>query len=391
MKIAFVIQRYGVEISGGAELHCRWVAEHMKKHCDVEVLTTRAFDYITWKNHYSEGEDVVDGIPVKRFSVKKPRDPLRFGRIQNYILENEHGLEDELKWLKEEGPLSPALLEYIKEHKHEYDYFIFYSGRYYHSYWGVDAVPSKSILIPTAEHDPVVHLKIFKDLYRKPRAIIYLTEEEKNMINSLSQNQHIPGDVIGVGIEVPSHVSEEEFRNKYQIQGNYIAYIGRIDENKGCDKLFNYFLSYKKETGSDIKLVLAGSTVLKIPSHPDIHYLGFVSEEEKLSVLKGAMLLVMPSFYESLSIIILEAWGIQKAVLVNARCDVLKGQCMRSNGGLYYENYSEFEEALRLLLSSSRLRAAMGQNGQDYLKENYTWEIVENKILAILNQLEQEK
>ncbi len=52
MKVAFVVQRYGLEISGGAELHCRWVAEHMNKHWEVEVLTTKALDYITWKNHF---------------------------------------------------------------------------------------------------------------------------------------------------------------------------------------------------------------------------------------------------------------------------------------------------------------------------------------------------
>ena len=391
MKIAFVVQRYGLEISGGAELHCRWIAEHMKKYCDVEVLTTRAFDYITWKNHYPRGEDIINGIPVKRFSVKRARNPRKFGRIQDYILKNEHFKKDELKWLEEEGPFSPALLKYIKRHEDDYDYFIFYCCRYYHSYWGINTVPNKSILVPTAEHDPVIHLKIFKDLLKKPRAIIYLTEEEKKMINSLSQNQNILGDVVGVGIEAPSNFYAREFLQRHGIKGDYIIYIGRIDENKGCDKLFDYFLKFKREKTSDISLALVGSTVLKIPSHPDIFHLGFISEKEKFSVLDSALFLVMPSFYESLSIVTLEAWALGKPVLANARCDVLKGQCLRSNAGLYYENYEEFKSALEILLSSSRLRKTMGDNGRQYLNKNYTWEIVENKFLSILNRLEQEK
>jgi len=388
MKIAFVIQRYGLEIIGGAELHCRWVAEHLKKFFDVEVLTTRAYDYITWKNHYLKGEDTVNGIPVKRFSVSSTRDPKRFRRIQDYIMENEHKEEDELRWLEEEGPSSPSLIKYIKEHQSDYDYFIFFSYRYYQSYWGIKAVPHKSILVPTAEHDPVIHLKIFKDLFRKPRAFVYNSVEERNIINSLSQNEDILGDVVGVGTEIPSNFSSEEFYKKYKIDGNYIIYIGRIDENKGCDELFDFFLRFKKETSSDIKLILVGSAILKTPSHPDVSYLGFLSEYEKFSALDGALLLLMPSFYESLSMVILEAWALGKPVLANARCEVLKGQCLRSNGGLFYENYYEFKEALKLLLSLSRLRKAMGINGQEYFNQNYTWEVIENKYLSILDQLE---
>jgi len=388
MKIAFVIQRYGLEIIGGAELHCRWVAEHLKKFFDVEVLTTRAYDYITWKNHYLKGEDTVNGIPVKRFSVSSTRDPKRFRRIQDYIMENEHKEEDELRWLEEEGPSSPSLIKYIKEHQSDYDYFIFFSYRYYQSYWGIKAVPHKSILVPTAEHDPVIHLKIFKDLFRKPRAFVYNSVEERNIINSLSQNEDILGDVVGVGTEIPSSFSSEEFYKKYKIDGNYIIYIGRIDENKGCDELFDFFLRFKKETSSDIKLILVGSAILKTPSHPDVSYLGFLSEYEKFSALDGALLLLMPSFYESLSMVILEAWALGKPVLANARCEVLKGQCLRSNGGLFYENYYEFKEALKLLLSLSRLRKAMGINGQEYFNQNYTWEVIENKYLSILDQLE---
>jgi glycosyltransferase involved in cell wall biosynthesis len=391
MKIAFVVQRYGQEINGGAELHCRWVAEHMSTHWDVEVLTTRAYDYITWKNHYREGEDVVNGIPVKRFSVDRKRNPSRFGRIQNHILKNEHSIEDEIRWLEEEGPFSSSLIDYIKQTRDDYDYFIFFSYRYYHSYWGIHALPDKSILVPTAEHDPVIHLKIFGELFKKPRAFIYNSVEEKKLINAVSKNEHIPGDVVGVGTEIPSDFSTEVFRKKYKVEGDYIIYIGRIDENKGCDRLFNYFLGFKRHTGSPVKLVLVGSSQLKIPSHPDIVYLGFLSEEDKFSALDGGLLLVMPSFYESLSMVTLESWALRKPVLANGMCDVLKGQCLRSNAGLFYRNYPEFRETLQLLLSSSKLRETMGKSGKKYFKDNYAWEVIERKYLMIIDKLEKEK
>ena len=388
MKLAFVVQRYGLEINGGAELHCRWIVEHLGKFCTVEVLTTQAYDYITWKNHYPEGEEMINGVSVRRFPVIRSRDPERFGCIQNHILENEHRYDEELKWLEEEGPLAPSLIDYIKDHEDDYDYFIFFSYRYYHSYWGINALPHKSILVPTAERDSIIHLSLFKDLFRKPRAFIYNSIEEKNMINSLSQNQDILGDVVGVGTEIPGDVSADNFRQMYDITGDYVIYIGRIDLNKGCDQLFQFFQRYKKEETTDVKLVLIGSSKLNIPAHHDIIHLGFLSEEDKFSGLDGALMLMMPSFYESLSMVTLEAWAMGKPVLANSTCEVLKGQCIRSNAGLYYENYFEFHEAFRLLLQSAQLRDAMGKNGLTFFKQHYTWDVIESKYLSILDRLE---
>jgi glycosyltransferase involved in cell wall biosynthesis len=139
-----------------------------------------------------------------------------------------------------------------------------------------------------------------------------------------------------------------------------------------------------------VKLVLVGSSKLNIPAHPDIVYLGFLSEEDKFSGLDGALILMMPSFYESLSMVTLEAWALDKPVLANAQCKVLKGQCQRSNAGLFYESYEEFHEALRLLLESPRLREGMGKNGKKYFLENYTWDVIERKYLSLLDMLDKE-
>ena len=388
MKLAFVVQRYGLEINGGAELHCRWVVEHLREHYDIEVLTTRAFDYVTWKDHYSKDEETINGITVRRFSVDRPRCPERFGRIQDFIFNQPHSEADELRWLDEEGPLATSLIRYIRDHRDDYDYFIFFSYRYYHSYWGIRIVPEKSILVPTAERDPVIHLGIFRDLLKLPRAFIYNSHEEKAMINDASGNDDVPGDIVGVGTVVPETSSEERFRKLHGVEEPYIIYIGRIDENKGCHKLFEYFLRFKKETDSPLKLVLIGSSILPVPSHPDVLHLGFQPEEVKFDALEGARILVMPSFYESLSMVTLEAWAMKKPVLANARCEVLKGQCLRSRAGLFYENYWEFREALDLLDADARLREVMGENGRRYYDANYTWDIVVGKYRTVIRNLE---
>lgn len=387
MKLAFVVQRYGAAISGGAELHCRWIAEHMSRHSDVEVLTTRADDYITWQNHYRRGRDAVNGVPVRRFGVTRRRRPERFGRVQEHVFRNEHREADELRWLDEEGPRAPGLIRYIRRHAADYDYFVFFSYRYYHSYWGIRAVPEKSILVPTAERDPVIHLRIFRDLFNLPRAIVYNSVEERNMINEVSGNSGVPGDVVGVGSEVPAASSGARFRAAHGVEGDYVLYVGRIDENKGCPNLFRNFLRFKSETGSPARLVLIGSSVLPVPAHPDILSMGFLPEQDKFDALDGALALVMPSFYESLSMVILEAWAMGKPVLANAHCEVLRGQCLRSNAGLFYEDYGEFREALALLLGSPELRRALGANGRNYYEANYSWKRIEDKYLALIRRL----
>jgi glycosyltransferase involved in cell wall biosynthesis len=388
MKLAFVVQRYGADISGGAELHCRWIAEHMGERHDVEVLTTRAFDYVTWKNHYPRGTAVANGVPVRRFSVTRPRRPDRFGRIQNLVLSGEHREADERRWLDEEGPRSPALLRYVRRHRRDYDYFFFFSYRYYHSFWGIQAVPEKSILIPTAERDPVIHLRLFRDLFTLPRAIVYNSHEERAMINLVSRNEDVPGDVVGVGSVVPPASDAARFRARHGVEGDYVLYIGRIDENKGFPALFDHFLRFKAETGSPIRLVLVGSTIMDIPAHPDIRHLGFLEEQDKFDALDGALALMMPSLYESLSMVTLEAWALGKPVLANARCEVLKGQCLRSNAGLFYSGYAEFKEALALVLGSANLRRALGENGRAYFAAHYTWDRIVAKYEALLGRLE---
>jgi glycosyltransferase involved in cell wall biosynthesis len=388
MKVAFVVQRYGMEINGGAELHCRWVAEHMARHWEVEVLTTRAVDYITWRNAYSRRNEIINGIPVKRFSVKRPRDPRRFGEIQEFILNREHQKKDEMKWLDEEGPLAPGMIDYIRRHSGEYDYFIFFSYRYYHSYWGIRMVPEKSLLVPTAEHDAIIYLRLFRDLFRKPQGIIYNSVEERDLIQKISGNHFVPGEVVGVGTLVPNQVDSESFRRRRQLPEDYLFYLGRIDENKGCAQLFDFFLRYKEDTGSDITLVLAGRNVMKIPYHPDIIYLGFLPEEDKFAALEGSRILMMPSPYESLSMVTLEAWALQKPVLANGGCEVLRGQCRRSQAGLFYDDYSDFKQALHLMLNDDCLRQRLGKNGKIFFQTHYTWDVIENKYVSLIHQIE---
>ena len=389
MKLALVVQRYGADINGGAELHARYVAERLARHHAVEVLTTCARDYVTWSNELPAGVEDVRGIPVRRFPVNHERDPHAFGLRSEHVFRRAHSIQDELAWLESEGPASPALVRYIEAQRSTYDYFLFFSYRYYHAYHGARRVADRALLVPTAERDAAVGLGIFPPIFRGVRALMFNSFEERAMLQHAAGTT-APGVVVGIGSDVPDTPQPQRFRQQFELERPFVVYVGRIDENKGCKELFDYFQRYARTVPNPVDLVLIGNSILSIPSHPRIHYLGFLNDEQKFDAMAAAEALIMPSYFESLSMVALESWALGRPVLANGRCDVLKGQCIRSNAGLYYESLPEFVEALHALVASPSLNHVLGRNGRDYFRANYAWPVIEQKYLDMLHHLARE-
>ncbi len=387
MKLAIVAQRYGADINGGAELHARYIAEHLAPHADVEVLTTCARDYVTWRNELPEGVERINGLTVRRFPVRHERNPQTFGRWSARVFDRHHSIADELAWLNAEGPTSRALVRYIEAHGQAFDFFIFFSFRYYHAYHGSRAVAPRAILVPTAERDPAIGVSLFAPVFRGVRALMYNSPEERALIQAVAHNEEVPGVVVGVGSEIPDTADPARFRQKFEIHGRFALYVGRVDENKGCGELFRFFETYLRSESSRLTLVLIGKSILSIPDHPQIRHLGFLDDADKFDALAAADLLIMPSYYESLSMVSLEAWALGRPVLANSHCAVLRGQCLRSNAGLYYEDYAEFAATLRALEIDDRLRAALGANGRAFFRQHYDWPVIERKYLDVLDGL----
>lgn len=387
MKIAFVIQRYGKEIVGGSEYHCRQLAEKLSHSHEVEILTTCADDYITWRSGYPKGVETVNGIIVRRFAICRKRNLRRFKEISNLCFDLPHTRNDELEWVRHNGPESPELVRFIKEHKSDYEAFIFYSFRYYHSYFAMPEVAEKSILVPTAEDDDAIYLSIFKEFFLVPKALLLLTQEEQQLIASIVNGPLPPCEIIGFAVEVPDKPNLLAFRKKYDQTKPFIFYIGRIDRNKGCETLFHFFKEFHRRTSNNIDLLLAGTKALTIPNHPQIRHLGFVSESDKFDGLAACTALIMPSPFESLSIVTLEAWRMGVCTLVDGHCKVLKGQTLRSNGGLYYLNFAEFCECLEFLQEEPEIRQALGASGQGFMQAHFEWSHVLEKVERVLKLL----
>jgi glycosyltransferase involved in cell wall biosynthesis len=386
VRLCFVIQRYGLEVAGGSELHCRWLAGRLASRHEVRVVTTCALDYLEWRNHYPPGTDRVDGIAVQRFPVRRPRSERRFALVSDLVFHEEHTVAEERQWVEENGPYVPDLVAALPTLR-DVDLFLFYSYRYYQTFFGLPRVASRAVLVPTAEEDPAIELPVFADLFRAPRGIVYLTPEERSLVQGASGNQAVPNVVVGSGINVPAGWRAVDVRARFGLPERYLLYVGRIDRNKGVDRLFADYRRLREEWPQAPPLVLVGRPALPIPEHPGIRHLGFVDEDEKFALLAACDVLLMPSRYESLSVIVLEAWAMGRPVLVNAACRVLEGQCVRSGAGLFYRGYAEFASAVRRLATDAPLRARLGAAGREYVRREYDWSVVEERTNRLLAEL----
>jgi len=387
-KIAFVIQRYGKEVLGGSELLCRLISERMAgAGYAVTVYTTTAKDYVTWRNEYPEGTTVFNGVAIKRFRVKKERDIASFNEFSDWIFHNPHGLDDEKAWMERQGPYSPGLIEALSREESDQDLFIFFTYLYYNTYWGLRALKGQNIvLVPTGHDEPPLKLELMKEVFAHPRAFVFNTDAEKDMLGRYFSFEGKYGDVVGVGVDLPSGPEDPSFRKKYGLRSPYILYAGRIEPGKGCGELIENYLKYNSKAPG-LELVLIGDLLMDLPIHPCVHYLGFVSAADKNDAMASALVTVHPSHLESLCMAALESLAVRTPILVQEGADPLKQHCLKGKCGLFYSNYQEFEEALGLFLKDERLRQALAGNGFDYVARNYAWPLIIEKYEKVFDYM----
>ena len=402
MKLAFVVQRYGADIAGGSELHCRDLAQRLAPRHDITVLTSCARDYVSWENELPAGESTDGPVRVIRFAVSRPRRLHEFSSLSDEVFEGGAPRERQEAWFRENGPQVPELLEHLRQYGRNYDAVLFWTFRYYQSFFGVPLVRDRAVLLPTAEDDPAVHLDITEAFFKTPAGYLFLTPEEQALVSARAGCTLEPSAVIGTGLEPTGRSPDRHQLRSLGIPDDYMLYLGRVDRNKGCETLLEYFQEYASMSATStmsrtssmsvaMTLVLAGPVKLQIPRHDKIRALGYVSDDLRAALLAHARLLVVPSPYESLGIALLEGWNHGIPALVNARCQVLKEQVRRANGGLHYRSFSEFCEALDYLASHPDQWRALGKQGLAYIEREYRWETVLPRVEGVLKTLSTER
>jgi glycosyltransferase involved in cell wall biosynthesis len=390
-KIALIVQRYGTEVNGGAELHCRQIAEHLSAEYNVEVLTSCAKDHISWFDEYKAGVTDINGVSVRRFPTGNPHNRKKLRLVTRKLYKkrtyqkllrflglnklNQAAITDKdyAGWVQYQGPYLLKLIQYLKEHESRFDALIFFTYLYYPTIEGLKIAPQKSILIPTAHDEPPIYFPIFKQVFNSPKAILYNTRSEKGFMNGLFNNESVYSDIAGVGIDVPDPAGNINVGGITGNNDDYIVYIGRVDALKGCAMLFEYLIQYNQTAPKPIKLILAGKATMHIPADKNITALGFVDEDIKNALLQNARALVMPSFYESLSLVTLESMAYGIPVIANQNCEVLKDHIENSKAGFLFTDFTSFKTALDTLFDPKTNLDSIHRNAKAYVAQNYTW------------------
>jgi len=395
MKIGIVVQRYGTNINGGAEFHARMLAEKLAEKHQVTVFTTRSESYIHWDNRLPGGRQTVNGIEVHRFESAE-KDPVlahryyrrlrQLSKISNllrragwYHLAEHKRLEAPLwfgRWLRHQGPYTPALVDHLKKVADQYDAFIFFTYLYYPTHAGLRKIGQKSIFIPTAHPEKPFYFPGYRHGFARTGWIMYNTPGEKELVEKTHPAaRQKPHDIAGIGLKTLRFEPGEK-----PLDSPYFVYIGRIDRAKNVHRLIAYFKRFARH--KDVKLVLIGKAEdFATESDPQIIFTGFVSDSEKNNWLYHSRGLIIPSRHESLSLVTLEAMQMGIPVVANRQSQVLRDHIRLSEAGKTYKGYRSFKKALNELLAlDEKQREEWARKGREYVEKNYRWEPILEKF-----------
>jgi glycosyltransferase involved in cell wall biosynthesis len=380
VNVLFVVQRYGHEVAGGAERHCREFATRLAvRGHRVDVLTTCAVEYTTWANAYEPGTADLDGVTVHRLPVTEERRDEFFKVLNARAAWGDAPLHVQHAWMRAQGPYVPAIVPWLGERAGDYDVVVFFTYLYYTTWAGLAAASGlvPTVLHPTAHDEPSLYVDLFDTTFRHPDAFAFSTEEEAALVRERAGGG--AGEVIGIGVDLDMDegVDVSAFREAWGLGDRpYLLFVGRVEPGKGSEDLWRFFTAYKRRHPGPLALVVVGYVASALDAHPDVVVTGFVDEADKQSALAGATAFVQPSYFESFSMVLTEAWAHRRPALVQGHCDVLDGQARRSGGAVPYRDYAEFEVALDWLLEDPRSARVMGEAGRRYTERNYAWPVV---------------
>jgi len=392
-KVAIVVQRCHPDVVGGSETLAWHYAQLLRDAYQVDVLTTTAIDTSVWANTLPPGAETREGVRIVRFPVTIGRSEYWAGLINRLVQElgplvpTKNEEVPQLRWtialqedfIRHQGPYSEPLLRYINENWRDYRAVLFITYLYPTTYFGLQQLPPGNALFAPTLHDELpAYLPAYKYAARCARELVWLTAAEQRTGRKLWGD--LPGRIVSMAIET-------DVREPAWTPVPYLLYSGRVDPNKGCIQLFDYFLTFKKTRSSNLRLVITGKDDIPVPRHEDIHFRGFVSDEEKFRLMSGAMLFVNPSPNESFSIVTLEAMAQNTPVLANSASMVLAAHIKDSGAGRVYSDYESFAHALTELSASEELLTQMGQRGREYVLSRYQTDIVKESLIAAIESV----
>ena len=324
---------------------------------------------------------------VRRFPVRL-RDTRRHAWLQQRILRGARlHPREEARWV-EESVGSTELFDHLTRRGTDYDLVCFAPYLFGTTLRGVPLVPGRAVLIPCLHDEPFAHLGVVRDAFQACRGFIFNAAPEAALAEKLYGIGERPAGVVGLGFDPPPPTDAAAFRRRHGLEGPLLVYLGRKETGKNVPLLIEYALRYRDVRRSDLTLVLAGDgPVTAPPGTAGVRDLGYLDAAAKAAAYAAATVVCQPSVNESFSIVLMEAWLAGTPVLIHARCAVTTHHVFQAGGGLAFEDFYEFAEALDLLLEDGERRRCLGAQGRAYVETVYSWPAVTARLRDTLERL----
>ncbi len=395
MRIAFVVQRYGADVVGGAEKYVRSMATGLVADGhDVTVIASCATSYADWADVYPPGTTVEDGVTVHRVAVRAPRDNDRFIPLHLRAVDA-HDVAlwpwAQERWAQTMGPDLAGVEPLLARTAAEADVTVVVGYHYAQTLWltGVAAAHGPTMVVPTAHPEGAFHVGRVRRMFEHADRILCLAPEEADLIEAVH-------GTAGKAIVVPCPVAPPARPDDAAVaaalgplglrRDRYAIVVGRVDPAKGSDDAVRFAAEYRRAVDPDFQLVVVGPggdpTTASVPG---VIATGFVDDATKDALVAGAGVLVQPSYMESFSLALMEGWLFERPALIQRRSRVLAGHAARSGGGITYGDYLDFEAALATVLGQPRLAAELGRRGREYALREFAWGRVAEGFLAAVS------
>lgn len=231
---------------------------------------------------------------------------------------------------------------------------------------------------------------------RNAKKIITISQSSKDDIIKYYKVSPDKAEVVYPGIKMNDDIKDHKIKEKYNISGDYILFVGTLQPRKNIERLIEAFskLSSNETKDDNLSLVIVGKKgwmyegILESPKkygvENKVRFLDFVVDKDISSLYKNALCFVMPSLYEGFGLTILEAMSYGCPVITSNISSLPEAG---GNAAEYVDPYNvdDIKGKIEKVITDKSLRGKMIKKGYEQVKK-FSWEKSARKVLDILEE-----
>jgi glycosyltransferase involved in cell wall biosynthesis len=311
---------------------------------------------------------------------------------------------------------APRFSDWIRERRANYDAVIVHGIWQYTSFgvWrAVAGTDTPYFVFPHGMLDPwfkrTYPLKHIKKLFywpwgeyrvlRDAAAVLFTSEEERRLARESFKLYRANEKVVNYGTASPANLetAREEFFAAFPNlrQQEFLLFLGRLHEKKGCDLLIEAFVELQESSGSPHHLVMAGPCSddgyfhrlqqIAAKAGDSITFPGMLTGDVKWGALSSADAFGLPSHQENFGIAVAEALACGTPVLISNKINIWRE--IETDGAGYVENddlAGTVNLLKRWLATPETSRAEMRNNARNCFTARFEIERATDSLLAAI-------